>query len=304
VARLIVTNRSIYEYWGLLLSSNQPSCLHIQRNQRVRPGHNHRVLQSLFADSADRLVRDVNGNPLVGTNYLAQLYLGATPETLMAHTAAPARFRAAQTSMPGTWVSGNRSLAAPGPGPIVLEVRVWDSAAGATYEQASQNTTGLQYGKSGTFNYDPCGTPIPMPNCELMLGFLGFTLRTNAIPPRPNVDDPRKRSLGGRALSGDPHHPGRAVDSGSVDNRLFIHGAVYRSGFRDKQRTVYRMMDEPGPLYSLNAVGYYRLELCAGLSLVANQFHHVGAIRWTISLARLRRVRAFTSSAPISECTR
>jgi len=37
----------------------------------------------------------------------------------------------------------------------------------------------------------------------------------------------------------------------------------------------YRMMDEPGPIYSVNAVGYYRLELCAGLSLVANQFHHV-----------------------------
>src|SRR5687767_15933470 len=49
----------------------------------------------------DRLVRDVNGNPLVGTTYVAQLYTGANPDTLVATTAAPAPFRAAGTPLPG-----------------------------------------------------------------------------------------------------------------------------------------------------------------------------------------------------------
>ena len=50
----------------------------------------------------DRLVRDVNGNPLVGTTYAAQLYYGASPAALLSHTAVPARFRHAGTPLPGT----------------------------------------------------------------------------------------------------------------------------------------------------------------------------------------------------------
>src|SRR5688572_32001257 len=53
--------------------------------------------------SPDRLVRDVNGNPLVGTTYVAQLYIGASPETLTPTTAQPAPFRAEGTSLAGTW---------------------------------------------------------------------------------------------------------------------------------------------------------------------------------------------------------
>jgi hypothetical protein len=38
----------------------------------------------------------------------------------------------------------------------------------------------------------------------------------------------------------------------------------------------YRMRDEPGPTYSVNAVGYYRLNLCAGFTMIANQLNAPG----------------------------
>src|SRR5688572_31345030 len=58
----------------------------------------------------DRLVRDVNGNPLVGTNYVAQLYYGGSPDSLTATTAQPARFRSPDTSLPGTWQPSTRNI--------------------------------------------------------------------------------------------------------------------------------------------------------------------------------------------------
>ncbi len=231
----------------------------------------------------DRLVRDVSGNPLVGTNYVAQLYIGGTPDTLMSHTAAPARFRIAPTSLPGTWAGGNRTVVSPGSGPIVLQVRVWDITAGATYEQASQNTIGLQFGRSAAFNYDPCGYPIRLPNCELMLGFRGFTLVTNA----PTDPTPADRTLTIR-------ENGNLVDvlytgSHTIQAAPTIRGPwanvhTSTSPFTDPASATnnvrfYRMSDEPGPTYSVNMVGYYKLSLCNGFSMIANQLNAHGGNR-------------------------
>lgn len=130
----------------------------------------------------DRLVRDVNGNPLVGTNYVAQLYWGMDPVSLLPTTAAPARFKPAGTPAPGTWQRVTQTHHTPAAGPYFLEVRVWDTAVAPTYDQAAASATG-QYGRSEPFLFTPCPQPPQPrpPGCELMLNFRGFTLMTN--PP-------------------------------------------------------------------------------------------------------------------------
>ena len=84
----------------------------------------------------DRLIRFPDGTPVVGTNYVAQLYYGATPDSLQVHTAAPSRFRVPTTQSPGTWSGGNRTLIGGGVGTtLCLQVRIWDSTFG-TFEQS------------------------------------------------------------------------------------------------------------------------------------------------------------------------
>jgi hypothetical protein len=134
----------------------------------------------------DRLVRDVDGNPLAGTNYVAQLYIGTSPDNLLSTTAAPARFRDLGAPLPGTWQPQTiRILSWPWPpGSIYLQVRVWDTMVAQTYTQAEVSPTG-QYGRSEVFVYDPCpGLPgVLPPACERMVNFRGFTLRTNMPVP-------------------------------------------------------------------------------------------------------------------------
>ncbi len=139
---------------------------------------------SCLTSPPDRLVRDVNGNPLAGTNYVAQLYIGSGPDNLMPTTEAPARFRNAGAPLPGTWQPKTVRLFAISPGPIYMQVRVWDSSVAAVYDQAAASGTG-QYGRSEAFVYDPCpmGPGVLPPACERMLNFRGFTLMTN--PPVP-----------------------------------------------------------------------------------------------------------------------
>src|SRR5688500_2232630 len=99
----------------------------------------------------DRLVRDVHGNPLVGTNYVAQLYFGWRREWLQATTAQPAPVRAAGSGLPGTWQRRTISLVGVAPGaPFHVQVRVWDTSIAPTYEQASASPTG-QYVWSEVF---------------------------------------------------------------------------------------------------------------------------------------------------------
>jgi hypothetical protein len=137
---------------------------------------------SCLSSPPDRLVRDVNGNPLAGTNYVAQLYMGPSPDNLMTTTASPARFRVVGAPLPGTWEPKTVRIGGLPPGPIYLQVRVWDTTVGQTYDQAAASSEG-QHGRSETFVYDPCPglAGILPPACEKMLNFRGFTLMTN--PP-------------------------------------------------------------------------------------------------------------------------
>jgi hypothetical protein len=96
---------------------------------------------SLFTTTADRLVRAEDGTPLVGTNYVAQLYYGASAGNLIPVSNAPARFRTMTTTAPGTWVGGIRTLSGFSPGDtVILQVRAWD-------------VTGFSHGESAPFEY-------------------------------------------------------------------------------------------------------------------------------------------------------
>ena len=135
-----------------------------------------------FTTTADRLVRNVDGSLLVGSDlaqpatFVAQLYYGANAGSLAAHTATPARFRPG-TSGPGIWLGGTRTLTGFAPGTtLTLEVRAWDMRTGATWDAA-----GLR-GQSGTFTYTIPLDPLSAPAAYFMEGMRGFSL-----VPEPSV---------------------------------------------------------------------------------------------------------------------
>jgi hypothetical protein len=109
-------------------------------------------------------VYDVDGvTRLSGTNIAAQLYYGAPGapvDSLIAVTTAPARFRSPTSASIGTWSGGTRTLTGFNPGDTVtLQVRVWDTTFGNTYE----TRTGGYFGQSAPFTYliPPGPQPIP-----------------------------------------------------------------------------------------------------------------------------------------------
>jgi hypothetical protein len=136
-----------------------------------------------FAIPADRLVRDILGTPLVGTNYLAQLYYGANTSSLNPVTDAPAHFRPPTHTSPGTWAGGARTLWGFFPGQTVtLQVRVWDGAIADNYEAAQLlGFLGTQHGVSSPFDFNI--PPIGPPGSAWYIdNFRGFTL-----VPEPSV---------------------------------------------------------------------------------------------------------------------
>jgi len=116
-------------------------------------------------------------------NYVAQLWFGAAganESALAAVSGAPTAFRAATTSLPGTWASGGtKTLAGFAEGVAVsLQVRVWDLNKGADWAAAGGPNSALFTGKSAIFSYTvpTAGSP---PAAYLMTGFQGFSV---AVP--------------------------------------------------------------------------------------------------------------------------
>jgi hypothetical protein len=110
--------------------------------------------------------------------YVAQLWYGpagSSESALTALTDPPTAFRAATTTLPGTWANGgNKTL--PGiaeSATAVLQVRVWDTTKGQTYDAAKTAFNGNYTGKSALFNYvaPPAGSP---PAAYNMANFTGF----------------------------------------------------------------------------------------------------------------------------------
>lgn len=110
--------------------------------------------------------------PVIGTNFLAQLYYGAvgTPAgSLTAVTTGAARFRPAGVTPEGTWLGGTRTLTGFTSGQTVaLQVRVTDVSSGL-------------HGESGifTFTIPAAGSP---PAAFFMDNFASFSL-----VPEPSV---------------------------------------------------------------------------------------------------------------------
>jgi len=128
------------------------------------------------------LVHNLDGSPLIGTNWVAQLYYGASgsPENnLIALTNPPAYFRPQTTSYSGTWSGGTRFFVGFSDGDrVVLQVKVWDGALFPTYETAFD--AGGITGKSILFDYALWSGGPPV--CYLMYNFRGFTLRDPSVP--------------------------------------------------------------------------------------------------------------------------
>jgi len=229
----------------------------------------------LLPEPPSRKVYDVHGNPLAGTNYVAQLYYGANPAALVASTTMPARFRPpnAPTNFYGTWTGGTRTLTGFPPGQTVyMQVKVWDTMAVSSYAEATEDTTGAQYGRSDVFTYVVPSSPQPPPTAYYIDNFRSFTLVTN--PPngvlviRENGERIDLMMRGTHTIQGADSFPGPW-------NTLYIGDAP----FTDQNSATlaarfYRIND--GGVYSVNAVGYYRLNLCAGYTMIANQLHTPG----------------------------
>jgi hypothetical protein len=135
---------------------------------------------SAFTTTADRLVRDLAGAPLVGTNWVAQLYSGADANSLTALTDPVVRFRVPTTTSPGTWSGATRALPGFTSGQTAtLQVRVWDGNLFANYAAAVAG--GGIYGLSTPFTYTVPAAGSP-PAAFFMEGLRGFTL-----VPEPSV---------------------------------------------------------------------------------------------------------------------
>ena len=128
-----------------------------------------------FVTPGDRLIYDYpSGVPLVGTNYVAQLYYGTDAASLVPVTTAPARFRVPTTTAPGTWSGGNRTLTGFTAGmTATLQVAVWDSNFGLTFDQA--RAAGAFWGLSQPFTYTIPSAGAP-PAAYYMENFRGFVL--------------------------------------------------------------------------------------------------------------------------------
>jgi hypothetical protein len=114
-----------------------------------------------FPTPADRRVYAPDHTPLVGTNYLAQLYYlpGANRQDILTVGLAvadpPVAFRLPTTVVPGTWFTGNRTFYRVLTGvelnqTATLQVRVWDITYGATFEEAVGKGN---WGVSDPFNF-------------------------------------------------------------------------------------------------------------------------------------------------------
>jgi len=128
-----------------------------------------------FANISTNYIYDVDGTTRLpaGTTYLAQLYAGATEGTLQPVGGAVA------IRLAGKINGGIRTITAVSPGQAVwIQVRVWESAFGSTYEQSFAG--GGKTGASVTFQVITGGGGTPPTIPANLVGLVSFSL----IPPQ------------------------------------------------------------------------------------------------------------------------
>ncbi len=126
---------------------------------------------------------DVDGTNRVpaGTAFLAQLYAGPTAETLQAVGAA------ASFSIPGKFVGGSRYIPTVPPGQVAsVQVRVWESAYGPSYEQAQ--AAGGKTGASLVLQVTTGGAGSPPTVPPTLAGLHSFSLTPGQVASPPQID--------------------------------------------------------------------------------------------------------------------
>jgi hypothetical protein len=134
-----------------------------------------------FVTPADRKVYGSDGLPLVGPNFVAQLYYGAAPNSLTPVTDNPAAFRPVSQNDPtaGMWLGGHRTLTGMTIGQVaILQVRAWDASGGLSLDEA--RLLGRDWGESAMFTYHIPG--MGPDSAWFMEEFRSFTL-----VPEPSV---------------------------------------------------------------------------------------------------------------------
>lgn len=109
-----------------------------------------------------------------GASYVAQLFR-VLPDGSEIPIGAPANFRPANTTQPGTWSGGTRTAeGVPQGTPLQLRVKAWDNSQPTTFELARQ--MGKLTGASAVFSFqDPMNSP-PGATDNFMVNFQGFVL--------------------------------------------------------------------------------------------------------------------------------
>ena len=133
----------------------------------------------------DRLVRDVDGTPLLGTNFIAQLLYQDRSGTWIAHPVIARFFTSAANA--GFWNGGSRTLVnagSPASGvyvPVNMQVRAWDAGFGGTtgtppitFEEAV--AAGMRWGASEIFVYTEEWSLPRDTSDTYMRNFRGFSL--------------------------------------------------------------------------------------------------------------------------------
>ena len=128
----------------------------------------------------------LGSNPVVGTNYVAELYYGplGTPESSLIPLASSlSHFRITSTTSPGTWSGKTVTLPIGGVNiPISVEVKVWDITLFPTWEEEYQawlppKYGGGRFGASGVFTYTEVSSRPPLTTDTQMVTMPAFTLQ-------------------------------------------------------------------------------------------------------------------------------
>jgi len=153
------------------------SCL----STRPASGQSSFELANKHSPLVDAPVFDAQGVPLAGSGYLAELWGGATTDSLTPLVLFPQGGREIVPFLSGgyfipTALSGSLVVpAVPPSGFAWLQVRAWDAGLGATYEETVARGLG-GYGESPQF-FAPGGNPVtqfPIPGP--LIGLQSFSL--------------------------------------------------------------------------------------------------------------------------------
>jgi hypothetical protein len=147
-----------------------------------------------FGAGANAPIFDTDGTTkLAGAAFQADLYWGAgtvTDSSLLTALGAPANFASS-----GYFLGGSRTITGqPGGSTITGQVRVWDTASGSSWAQAS-TVQGAKVGESVLFSIALTAPPTT-PNTLTGLNGNSFSLRVVNIP------EPSTLALAGIGLAG------------------------------------------------------------------------------------------------------